>query len=326
MTQPAAPRLPKAQFGEAGWLFLDNDANRSVGQYLGQVRLSPQAAVAWKVYFDGVLALRDEVGFKFVQLFAPSKEIIYERYYPHRHAASPRRPVHAVIELAPPGFPICYPWRELIPPDGGLDTYDKGDTHWNPWGAALGTSLALGSIGIEIRDVARYNFAWATRSGDLDTKFPGYPVGQRLHRADPPIPNRTVFLSGLTNRGSLVATETPGAPDRTVFVFGDSFSDTMLGVLRENFRRVIIAHVHTLDAALVRAEQPDVVIAQMVDRFVIKPPSCPDTFRIEDVFREKAAQLPADEVARLRKMHEAALGGRDRHFAGLCLDTLPFTG
>ncbi len=76
MAEQTVAALPKAQFGEGGWLFLDNDANKSVGQYLGQVQLSARSAATWRVYFERVLALQNEVGFKFVQLFEPSTEIV----------------------------------------------------------------------------------------------------------------------------------------------------------------------------------------------------------------------------------------------------------
>lgn len=286
------PMPVKALIGEDGWLFLDNDANRSVDQYMGRFPLPASAERAWKIYFDKLAKLREDLGFRFVQLFAPSKEIVYEDYYPHRHQRAAARPVDTVIALAGE-IPVCFPWEALRPKEGQFDAYDRGDTHWNLLGAAIGGVEAVKALGLAAHDPYSYKYYRKVRAGDLDSKIEGHPIGEQVFAKW----NNVVeisFDSEFTNRGRIIVLNNPDAAHGTLMIFGDSFGNRLQLMLRDVFRRIVYVHGHSVDAKFIAIVKPDYIISEMVDRFVVNPPSDPTEFSILDTIREKAGKLTGD--------------------------------
>ena len=76
----------------------------------------------------------------------------------------------------------------------------------------------------------------------------------------------------VSNNGSMIVTECPQAPASTCLLLGDSFAGRMLPFFAASFRRMIFAHLSTLDYELVRAERPDIVITVMNERFLVAVP------------------------------------------------------
>jgi hypothetical protein len=62
----------------------------------------------------------------------------------------------------------------------------------------------------------------------------------------------------------------PGLP-RAV-VFHDSFIGHLVPTLSEHFRRVVYATTYEFDRTLLEWERPDVVIQEVVERFLLQPP------------------------------------------------------
>ncbi|SHJ67456.1 SGNH hydrolase-like domain-containing protein, acetyltransferase AlgX [Roseomonas rosea] len=313
---------PKVMEGDDGWLYLDHDGNDSVGQYTGRVKLSAAAEHSWRVHFDRIVALRAELGFRFVQLFAPSKESVYEAWYPHRARRAAERPIETVLSLAPKDVPVLYPCAELAPRPGRADTYDKGDTHWNHLGAAIAAELAVRTVGRDMPDPLSFGYRTRPRYGDLDSKIPGRPAGDVLELSRRNTDVTVEFDSELNNRGRVVVMHNPKAPEGSVVIFGDSFANRLRLPLNSAFRRMVFVHANTVDAGFLRLERPDVVIAEMTERFVIQPPHDPESFRLVDLLRLKLEKEPESETARLRALYEARLDGPEARIASLFLQAL----
>lgn len=318
----AANQADKVLVGEDGWLFLDHDTNRSVDQYLGRVALSDGAKSAWETYFSRVVSLREELNFTFVQMFAPSKEIVYEDFYPHRHNKGQSRPIHEVLKLVPESITAVYPFEALRPVAGAMDTFDRGDTHWNEYGASVAAHAAFSAVGCETRSPKLNRYVVKVRPGDLDTKIPGHTIGEQIFSKRNPAAVCT-FKSSVENRGKVEVIENPTAPDRTLVIFGDSFGTRLQLVLRDDFRRIVHVHAHSLDASLLRLLRPDVVLAEMVDRFVISPPSDPATFQVVNILKEKFARLSQAELEKIRAIFEEGMSGPQRVIAEALSPALP---
>lgn len=294
----------KTLIGREGWLYLQNDANRAVDQYLGNFPLSDSAREMWVRYFSGVRELQGHLGFQFVQVFAPSKETVYEQYYPHFGLRTQERPIDTVISLAG-DVPICFPWAALQPRPDGFDTYDKGDTHWNSLGAAIAGAEAMKLLGREVTDPYAHDYYWKVRPGDLDSKLEEYPVGKQLYARflEPEIS----FDSELVNRGRLIVLRNPDAPGGTLVIFGDSFGNRMQLMLRDSFRRIVYVHGHSIESEILRIEKPDYVLAEMAERFVVNPPSDPLKFSILSTVRTKTAAISEEEAAALKQRYLDAM-------------------
>ncbi|MFM5248169.1 hypothetical protein, partial [Aeromonas caviae] len=70
--------LPAAKilFGKSGHLFLDNDHNHSVAQFLGQALISDECLSLWQAYFSALNQCVDNRQAKRVFMLAPAKELV----------------------------------------------------------------------------------------------------------------------------------------------------------------------------------------------------------------------------------------------------------
>jgi hypothetical protein len=312
-------RLPTALEGLDDWLYLDGDSNHSVGQYTGEVSLPTRSQEAWHVHFQEISKLREELGFDFVQLFAPSKESVYEDFYPHRSRRAAIRPIDSVLALVPPDIAALYPRAELAPQSGRFDTYDKGDTHWNAFGAAVAAEIALRRLGLDRLTPLNLEYTLKTRHGDLDSKIVGRPAGEMRELSRTNNDAIVEFDSMVHNRGRVVVTHNPRAPGGKLVIFGDSFGAHFRRALLHVFRRLVFVHANSVDAEFLRVERPDYVITEMTERFVTLPPSAPSTFRIINLLRTKLDGVPDSEKEEFKRVYQGKLDSPERHIASLFL-------
>jgi hypothetical protein len=305
--------------GSDGWLFLDGDSNRSVDQFTGKLKLTDRAAAAWDTHFSEAKQLAQELDFKFVQLFAPSKESVYSDKYPYSAEMAAVRPIHDVLARVPDGVPAIFPVEELKEKLGRNPAYDKGDTHWNPFGAGLAAELVIRALGRAMPPIDTFLFVEKAMLGDLDSKIPGREPGLMLQLAKRHAGIKVLFDSELHNRGRVVVMHNPVAPEGTVVMFADSFGHDVRDFLVHCFQRTVFVHANSIDAELVRLENPDAVVAEMAERFVILPPQQPSSFRIVDLLSKKLITLPEHERDRLRDIYRVRAEGPERNLAEVFL-------
>ena len=96
--------------------------------------------------------------------------------------------------------------------------------------------------------------------------------------------------------GSWVTYSNPMGYEKKIAIFGDSFSEyrphLLTGMLAETFKEVSFIWSSNLDYNFIKTYQPDIVIFQTVERFLIKVPN--DIFNIE--------KFAAERLARVRKI------------------------
>jgi len=161
----------------------------------------------------------------------------------------------------------------------GVPVWYRTDTHWTPRGVAAGYGAlierirALRPAAGRIRD-----FEVGRRGrvlGDLgrmvhredivpDVNWSVRPDSARSRRAPTPFPDQA---DAYGRRSSARAIDDPALP--AAMVFHDSYFDGVMNTfLAESFRRsVFVFHGHpAINRELVEAEQPDIVIHEMVER------------------------------------------------------------
>lgn len=313
--------------GEDGWLYLDHDKNRSVGQYLGEVELDDRTLTAWQAMLTGMAALAKRQGFQHVQIIAPSKESIYDRWYPHRDRKAAKRPVDALVAAIPAEARAVFPVEELLQAHR-MRVYDKGDTHWNDYGAYITIETTLKLLGLEAALSADdFEFTERKSSGDLDSKMEPRRSEPRITAVARSPRAKLLFDSELRNRGRTLVYESPGAPLGKLVLFGDSFAWNLAIFLGEIFQRFVFIHSTSPDQSIIEQERPDIVLTECTERFVIEGPAKLGKFRIEDVIRLKFARSTEEERARMHRLYAAkAATGIEPFYSQLFLATASAEG
>lgn len=314
---------PSALIGEDGWLFLENDKNDSVGQYTGKVSLGAGALAQWLAMLEDVEALGTQRGFQHVHLIAPSKEAVYDQWYPHRERRSDKRPVDELLRSVPANAPIVYPVPELRAADR-MPVFDKGDTHWNGYGSFIAAHSVLQRLGRpDVLSFDDYEFPVRRKSGDLDSKLVPKKTEQRIY-AEPRSPAAQVnFDSEIANRGRVIVRENPSAPLGRLLMFGDSFGWTLLPFFAAVFRRFVFVHSTTPDRLILEQERPDVLLTECTERFVIEGPRKLGSFKVADVARYKFQRVLPAEQERMRGLYEAkAATGTEPFYSHLFLEAV----
>jgi alginate O-acetyltransferase complex protein AlgJ len=283
----------KVTHGKDGWLFLDNDTNWFLRQYSGEVRLSDEQLAQWERLLEYRVGRLGELGARYHFLIAPESPAVYPEKLPDEITVAPERTVQqllAHLDATGSRANVVYPLEELLAAKAQRLLYPKIDTHWNDFGAFI----AYKRLARELkRDVAIHevddeevDFFDAELHGDLGHKLgvPAHPqpCARYLYARA-----RKLHDNRVLSRGSLVILENPHAPPTTCVMFGDSCASFIMPFIAQTFRRLVWAWSSAVDYDLVRQERPDVVVSQMIERFLIVVP--------DDLTAKSVAQLEAEK-------------------------------
>ena len=272
-----SPLPEKVVVGKNGWFYLGNSYNKVLDQHRG---LQPLSADSARFIADHLLMRQQELARQGVKLYifiAPDSHTIYPEYLPD-HLQPSRSPSRldvlkqAVSQTTVPFVDIRDTLRSA---KRDHIVYYQTDTHWNDYGTLIGCAALLDRMrkdrpSIQPVQLSDYQIERQRGSGgDLTTmltvqnemKEPVFyyikPNPNRIARQTGTVPNE---VSGFPST-RLVGSGT----DRLLFI-GDSFSHSMMDFLPAYFGKSYFVRGSTLDANLIRAERPDVVVVEVVER------------------------------------------------------------
>lgn len=311
--RPAA-EVPKVLEGRDGRLFLDHDSNRVVDQHAGRLPFDDETLARW----SSLLRARHEAcaarGARFAQVIAPNAHAVYEELLPADVPRGARRPVLQLLgHLRAEGHPalVLYPLDELRAARDGLP-YPPVDTHWSGFGGWIAYRAALAALGPEagLRVLGEDEVAFTRdeRVGDLGRKLLPPRAGTFADARVLEPRARVVDDNRVRNNGRVIrfAAEGPDVPDRRLLCFGDSFGYPLLRFLAESAARVTFAHSSTIDAALLEAEAPDVVLCVLNERFLPVVPDDAGGRTLAELYELKRGRhrvmTPQEAVAYSRKL------------------------
>lgn len=282
----------KVLTGDEGWLFLDNDTNNSVSQFIGKIKIVPYEMEKWAIFHEEAEALAASVGAEYAFMIAPSKEAVYSVYHPYRDHED--RAIIPYLER----FPQCIYQRDLlIKPDADFPIYSKTDTHWSDWGAYLSIRDLLQRTGRDIPEVPREDFKIKTdHQGDLGNKLvPPVFATNAVHKAT--YEDYLVYNNQINNRGRVWICENPHAVlDQVCVLYGDSFSQNFIKFLPLWFRRLVYLHTAAIDKSFVLKEKPNLIISEVTERFMLGAPESLKTFDIRKPIAEKINEAPPEKA------------------------------
>jgi hypothetical protein len=303
--------------GREGWLYLDNDTNRSVDQYTGRLRLDQEGLQRWESYLDSCAAIAAEVEARHAMVIAASKEQVLPEHYPHAKGATT---VHEqVLGLCQPVHRVLDTVALLAGRDDRAACFMRTDTHWTDRGAMLATVALIERLGLDAQAARRrfsddvyYTMPFA---GDLGVKLsPALAVPTEFLQA-PPATSGTVFDNGFPNIGRVLVFEQGGALwDQCLLIFGASSSYQMLKYLKRLFGRIVFVHsAGNVDPEVVHHERPDYLVMQTTARFMIEPPDT--TFRLGEAVKQKMLNADDNGVVRAASAGpEAAVDPRNKPY------------
>tara|TARA_Y100000296_G_scaffold74055_1_gene92194 strand:+ start:42 stop:1358 length:1317 start_codon:yes stop_codon:yes gene_type:complete len=265
--------------GKNGWLFLDNDTNKSIEQYTGKLKLSRTAQAEWKEYAVALNNYSRSSRIPVCLLVAPSKEMVYQEYYPF--SFSKKAPIQKLKELIPASLNFILPIEELR----NLEqrSFRVCDTHWTLHGARLAAQLvanklssrSIPELDVFANDVYQNKKSW----GDLGSKV--YPPKQHEEDSLTNFNYRrcVVFDNNIDNFGRIIVMcHQRAAFDETLLLFGSSSSYTMFHYLCRLYTSVVFIHTAgNIDHKIIDVVEPDCICVQTNARFVVKAPKFNDS-------------------------------------------------
>jgi acetyltransferase AlgX (SGNH hydrolase-like protein) len=293
--------------GDQGWLFLTDGNNDTLAYSTGQRTVDDSVVRGWHRLLELREAWLARRGIAFYTFIAPNKEVVYADRLPEAvPPISDDRPLRQIERrlAASSTARLEHPLDALIDARSSRETYPSHDTHWNGWGAFVFYREAMKVIAkdfpdVRVLDESEVRFEEPMATGDLGVKL------------DPPIKTPTVwarllapraavtFDNEVANNGRLTRTAwTTGDAGLKALIFHDSFHTWTKPMFAESFPTTVSAHNYRLDFDLVEQEQPDLVLVEITERFMVRVPNDADGMTTAQLQLAKASgQLdPRDAV------------------------------
>lgn len=239
--------------GKDGWLFYKDgpDAATPVANYQGLVRMNESRLAELAQNLQQLSDAFAENGGTLVVSFAPSKDLIYPEYMPDNY------PVLSQVDLtrqvadylgANTTVHISYVPEKLQQAKSIVPLYFKTDTHWNHAGALLALDDVLARADAENQRPQDYDFHEnGTQTGDLANVAALYTL----------LPADTDYYP---------ANYAPARDQRSVIVYGDSFSEYYMPYLNAMFDNAWRDSLSNLDSSTLAGCGADIVILEANER------------------------------------------------------------
>lgn len=272
---------PSVILGRDGWLFFPKEM--ALEDWLGLGHYSPEELARITALMQERRDWLAERGAAMLVVIAPNKASVYGDFLPTSlHTLSPVTRLDQLGEaLRQAGVPFLDLRKALADAKAVRRAYWKTDTHWNGWGAFMGSAAIVEALR------QRFPAMPPLRPQDYrvsESDIPGGDLAEMLlleatmreqaldmvplaaNRARPAEPKGYKDPATLKGR-DMVIRETGDASLPKTVVFRDSFSSAAIPFLAERFQRSVFLWEHRFQPHIVEAEKPDVVIFEAVERY-----------------------------------------------------------
>ena len=276
----------KLILGREGWLFF-GDAN-AVAHVRGVDPLGPGELARWRRTLEERRDWLAERGIAYLLILVPDKHEIYAEYLPPSlPPATETRPLDQLASYlaARSDIEVLDLRVPLIAEKAARRVYHRTDTHWNDAGAYAAYRATLGRLRKMLPQLENAPQLTVRRGVE---EQPGlglaslvglediYP--EEVLIAEPIDPKAEIareYRTGYERRVSTLSPFAHGVADPKLpraVMFRDSFANALVPYLSEHFRRILYVWNRDVDPRVVGVEKPDVVIQQIVGRFLGRRP------------------------------------------------------
>jgi alginate O-acetyltransferase complex protein AlgJ len=277
--------------GRDNWLFLIGGSNSDSSLYDRESVLAGDNTIRkWADLIEARARRLERMGIQYVHINVPEKLTIYDDKLWDPPIVdwrlSPAVRLRETLQHSPHG----HVWLDLIEPFRTSPDKDrlyfKTDSHWSGEGCYLAYRLLCERIGIAPEpDLLSRSHQSIDGILDMGSKFDP-PIHEPVKFYDFRMKTKRVFSNAIARYletpefgaqihvGTHVRylNQTPGAQKKKILIFGDSFSsqrgDALTAMLAETARDVEFVWSSNLDWAFIKRTQPDVVIYELVERFM----------------------------------------------------------
>lgn len=266
--------------GKDGWFFFARD--NVIDDYRAT---QPLTSLELQQIAENIIQTRDrlaEQGIEFLMLVAPNKATIYGEYMPdiYNVVGSQTRLDQVQQYLrAQTDIEIVDPRQDLLAAKPDSRLYEKTGTHWNDYGAFIAYQALMRAM--QSRDVAvtlpsLNDYTVTTRvAGGADLAI--------MLSLQNDLQEQQILLQPRTSRQAAgasinftepnpnpemktIAKEVAGSSGPRLLLFRDSFSNTLIPFISEQFSRSVYVWSYTIPQEIIDAEKPDVVVLEFVER------------------------------------------------------------
>ncbi|MFC0253168.1 alginate O-acetyltransferase AlgX-related protein [Massilia consociata] len=292
-----AKHLDVALVGKNGWLFLCHDSNGCIEQYVGTLQLSEQTLEDYANLYEKRQAYLRSRNIYYALAIAPGKEYIYSEYLPEGVKASQLPTVRdrfiAAVNpvLDAPIIDFC---SVLLKSKSRGQLCYMNDSHWNYLGAMIASAEIIRHVRAQFPQVpefdeSKFQLIWGPEgTGDLSLKERlDYVNGIYIEAAERPVIAQSQAAIGVeyqvtareivehqykglsaTRPTRLYKKAEAGNLPRAIII-RDSYADWMIPFLSEHFAESLFIWTRNLDEQVIESFNPDLVLEEVVDRFLI---------------------------------------------------------
>ncbi|WP_080237494.1 alginate O-acetyltransferase AlgX-related protein [Spirosoma rigui] len=275
-----SPLPEKVVLGKNGWFFPGNSHNMVVNQYRGLKPLSTATLDSISTRLVGYQQELAKQGTKLYVLVAPDSYTIYPENVPDylKTRKSPSNFDLLKQHLAQHTTIPLVDVREKLRAAKTINvTYCQTDTHWNDFGSLIASMGLAERVRQDFPQMPQPQLAGyrirpkAGSPGDLVFLL---ALNREIqdsvnYQIDPPAPLRIKKLESTPNPETNLPTErfvTANTQSPKLFLLGDSFSYTMNQFVPSYFREMYVVRSPRLNLSQVKAERPDVLVIEIVER------------------------------------------------------------
>lgn len=258
--------------GKDDWLFYDSKYKEDgdiLADYQRTNHYSNEMLLNFKRALEAKKNFLDSLGIEFYVYVASNKEEIYSEYMPDYYARLKQESKADVLIdylRENTNINIIYPKNELIKNKDKYQLYYKSDTHWNQYGAYIGFTELMKSMGNKVPDIQELDVSENLKNnGDLANMI-NMPL--ELKEVDPIINYRREIKIDLVEDYGKIKNryKTTNTNGKKLMTYRDSFWVNMAPFLAREFEESLFIWGIPFNYAQVEKEMPDVVILEVVER------------------------------------------------------------
>jgi len=297
--------------GKDGWLFLVAGSNHVLDMYRRKSSFTPGMAKGWVNLLQARSNRLASKGIQYLHLPAPEKLTVLHKFYRGEIENIEGSPIHQMAAKHAADVPCMVNVLPLFAKQVDKTLlYWKTDTHWSFWGCFSAYQLLCARMGVKPNtDLLQYPYSKGPVLFDLGAKLEEptkeiarfYQLTQNAQRSYANTMVRFKEEQGLINEANLhvgssvvYRNESENAIDKTVMLFGDSFSEyrehLLTGMFAETFKEVHFVWNGSIDYKYVDRIKPDVVITELAERFMTRIPD--DKFDVQEFAAQRLKAFP----------------------------------